>query len=154
MLELSAWCCSQMLKPGQIPTGEFPNYLRSFITLGPGLQEKIRVPLVDPCEGEHIQGGTSQAAYLGKQFPDMSGLTKASKSAPTSKSDSSSARVSFLQDDRLYTFNFRMHMGMQQTSRFLGMYLVNCLRKQVSCVWCPWPVSPVPTKGLRREQGQ
>lgn len=62
MLELSSWCCSQMLKPGQILTGEFPNRLRSSITLGPSLQEKIRVSLVDPHEGEHIQDGTSQAA--------------------------------------------------------------------------------------------
>lgn len=62
MLELSAWCCSQMLKPGQILSREFPNRLRSSITLGPSLQEKIRVPLVDPREGEHVQGGTFQAA--------------------------------------------------------------------------------------------
>lgn len=38
-------------------------------------------------------------------------------------------------------------MGMQQTSCFLGMYLVNCRRKQVSCPWFPWPVSPALQRG-------
>lgn len=51
-----------MLKTGQILSREFPNRLRSSITLGPSLQEKIRVPLVDPREGERVQGGTFQAA--------------------------------------------------------------------------------------------
>lgn len=106
-----------MLKPGQSPTGEFPDHSRSSLTLGQSLKEQIRDPSAYPLGGP-IQDILAQAART--EQLQIWGLTKASRSAPASESEPPGARAASRRRTSSCTFKPRTACGRAADLLFSG----------------------------------